>query len=384
MHAADQQLVDNYFDHGATSFPKPETVGLAMLGFVDGIGGTYGRAAYAQARDASRKVFEARERIARFFGCSDSSRVVFTLNATHALNIAIQGLAQEGKTIWTTPLEHNSVMRPLRGLVGKIGSRIRILPHGPDGRVVPEEIEDDPDACLVVVCHQSNVNGAIQPVAEIAARFGGAPILVDAAQSAGEVEIDLERDGLDLLALPGHKHMLGPTGTGALIVAGDAKVETLIPGGTGSLSEKEEHPAFLPDALESGTPNLAGIAGLGAACKFLDERGGAPTDEWAVEAIRRLREIDGVSVLAAEDPRWQGGLFSFNVDGLSPSQVAGALFADRGMAVRSGLHCAPAAHRTLGTFDGGGAVRVAFGRFHDRGAVDRVVDAVAAVASTRP
>lgn len=384
MHVADRQLVERYFDHGATSFPKPESVGLAMLGFLDGVGGTYGRSAYTQARDASRMIFDTRERLAELFGCKDSSRVVFTCNATHALNIVIQGLVREGGTVWTSPMEHNSVMRPLSLVSRRLGVQVKTLPHCADGSIDPEKIELDAAACLVVVNHQSNVNGVIQPLAMISKRTGSVPFLVDAAQSAGDLDIDMARDGIDLLAAPGHKHLLGPTGTGLLVVGDGIDVRPLMPGGTGSGSEETEQPVFMPDALEGGTPNIVGIWGLNAACKFIQERGTGPLGRFAVEALERLRSIDGISLFAAKDPISQGGLFSFNIEGLTSSAVAHSLFDRHGLAVRSGLHCAPAAHRTLGTFDGAGTVRVSFGRFHDDGCVDRIVGAIADVASTRP
>jgi cysteine desulfurase family protein len=379
MHAADPELVARYFDHGATSFPKPASVARAMARYVDGCGGTYGRAAYGQVQDATRMVFESRERLARVLGVADSSRVAFTLNATHALNLAIQGLARPNGVVLVSPLEHNSAMRPLFALGARFGLRTAVMPCGADGRVTPEAIDVPPGTCLAIVSHQSNVNGVIQPIAAIKARLGAVPLLVDAAQSAGELPLDAERDRLDLVAMSGHKHLLGPTGVGALYVRPGLALPALMPGGTGSRSDSLEQPEVMPDALESGTLNVAGLAGLGASLEFLHENGPGPGVRLAGRAAAELREIPGVRVLGAADPAHQGGLLSFTVDGTPPSELARALYARHGLAVRAGLCCAPSAHRMLGTSEVGGAVRVSFGRFHDDGAVDRIAAAVADV-----
>ncbi len=377
MHSADPLLVERYYDHGATSFPKPESVGLAMIAFIDGVGGTYGRSAYTQAQDASRLIFETRERLARLVGASDSSRVVFTLNATHALNIAIQSFARDGGKVLVSPLEHNAVMRPLEMMAGRTGLEIETLPHSPaDGLIDPARIEVGADVKLVVVCHQSNVNGVIQPIREIKDRIGGVPLLVDGAQSVGEVDVNVVRDGMDMLAMPCHKHLLGPTGVGALYVGAHVDLAPLMPGGTGSKSESLEHPMVMPDRLEGGTPNLAGIAGLNGALKFIEERGIEPRGSWVVEVASRLESAGGITVYRAANASAQGGLFSFAIDGLSSSEVAHGLYREAGIAVRSGLHCAPSAHRSLGTLEIGGTVRAGFGRFHDDSSVGRLVDAV--------
>jgi len=384
MHAADPELVARYFDHGATSFPKPAAVGRAMMEYLDGIGGTYGRAAYLQAQDASRIVFETRERLARRFGIPDSSRIVFTLNATHALNLAIQGISPEGGAVLVSPLEHNSVMRPLSTLARRRGLRVEVLPHDPrDGRILPERLALRGDERLAVVSHQSNVNGVIQPVSALRERLGAVPLLLDAAQSAGELDIDVSRDGADMLALSGHKHLMGPTGTGALYVREGIELEPLMPGGTGSRSESTRQPEAMPDRLEGGTPNLAGIAGLGAALTFMEERGPRPSGPMAVEALSRLASVPGVTTFGAADPAFQGGLFSFNIAGLAPSEAARRLFERHGLAVRAGLHCSPAAHETLGTLAAGGTVRCGFGWFHDEPSIDLLVGCISDVAGSR-
>jgi cysteine desulfurase/selenocysteine lyase len=375
--------VARYFDHGATSFPKPSVVARAMAAYLDGCGGTYGRAAYPRTHDATALVFDARERLARLLGAEDSSRVAFTLNATHALNIAIQGLVRPKGVVLVSPLEHNAVMRPLHLVCRRHGARIEVLPHRADGRVEPEHISAPAGACLAVIALQGNVNGVIQPVAAIRERLGGVPLLVDAAQGAGEVPIDVGADDLDLVAVTGHKALLGPTGTGALYVRPGIDLAPLIPGGTGSSSESMEQPTRMPDALEGGTLNVAGIVGLGAALEWLEGQPPARISGLAAATVTALSRIPGVQVHGALVPEDQGGLFSFEIEGQGPSSTVLELLRRHGIESRAGLQCAPFAHRHLGTFERGGAVRVAFGRFHDESAVELVSRAVADVAGRR-
>ncbi|MFO8074289.1 MAG: aminotransferase class V-fold PLP-dependent enzyme [Polyangia bacterium] len=383
MFDADPELTARYLDHGATSFPKPACVSRAMAEYIDGCGGTYGRAAYDQAARASRIVYSTRQRLARAIGAGDPSRLALTLNATHACNIAIQGLARPGGTVLVSALEHNSVMRPSSLMAARRGVRVEVMPAGPDGAVDPERLEPGPEVCLAVVSLVSNVNGARQPIEEIAGRLGKIPLLVDAAQAAGEVRLSVEEQGLDLVALSGHKGLLGPSGTGALWVRPGLELPTLLPGGTGSRSESIEQPTAMPDSLESGTPNLAGIAGLDAALEFGEQHGPGEAIGLAREAIERLGELPGVAIHAAADPERRTSLFSFEVEGMDPGRVAGRLFAEGRIAVRAGLHCSPSAHRWLGTFERGGTVRVGFGRFQTSRSVDLLVDAVSRIVKGR-
>lgn len=376
MHSAPKELAARYFDHGATSFPKPAAVARAMARYVDGIGGTYGRAAYGQAQDATRLVFDCRERLARAIGCTDSSRIAFTLNATHALNVAIQGLARPGGVALVSPLEHNAVARPLAALAARAGLRVEALPAGADGRVDPGAIRVPEGACLAVVAHESNVNGVVQPIAEIRARLGDVPLVVDAAQSAGEIPLDVDAAGADAVAISGHKHLLGPTGVGALFVRHGLALPPLVRGGTGSRSDSLEQPEVMPDALEAGTPNVAGIAGLSAALEFAEAHGPGSGRSLALRAIAEVEAIPGVRTLRAGRPEDQGGLFSFVVDGVPPSEIARRLWDRAALAVRAGLQCAPSAHAALGTLRGGGAVRISFGWFHGEESVETICSAI--------
>jgi len=384
MHSANLSLVSHYFDHGATSFPKPSRVALAVKEYIDTIGGTYGRSAYLQAHQASSIVFDAREKLAALLGASDSSRVVFTQNATWAINMAIQGMCAPGKVVLVSPLEHNSVMRPLNMMADRIGIKIKVMPHSlTDGLINPSEISCDDNVCLAVVNHVSNVNGVVQPVAEIKQRIGEVPILVDAAQSAGEIPLNVSGDALDMVALAGHKNLLGPTGTGALYVKDGLSISPLVPGGTGSRSESTTQPLTMPDALEGGTPNIAGIAGLNAALNFIEEVGLKDQSKLVAKVISNLETMNNLSIYKADDPGRQGNLFSFSVAGASSSDIAYELFSKHKIAVRAGLHCSPAAHKTLGTLDVGGTVRICLGHFHTEKDTDNLIAAIADVTGNK-
>ncbi len=208
MYRADPKLVKRYFDHGATSFPKPQVVGDAMSHFIDHVGGTYGRAAYSQAHAASVVVFEARSAIAELIGATDASRIVFTNNATGALNLAIQGMCRPGGVVLVSPLEHNSVMRPLSMMEKHRGIIVRTMPHWPEDTIDCSRLDRTVDVCLAVVNAQSNVNGVLQPIAEIKRALREIPLLLDASQALGETHISVAECGADLVAAPGHKHLL--------------------------------------------------------------------------------------------------------------------------------------------------------------------------------
>ncbi len=380
MYETDKQLVQRYFDHGATSFPKPREVGQAMVRYLNDVGGTYGRAAYGQVQEASRLVFDARSRMARLIGTVDPSRIVFTLNATAALNLAIQGLTRNGGKVLVSPMEHNSVMRPLSMMAKQRGVQIEVMPAGPDGRIDPEHLALDDTICLAVCILESNVNGVRQPVVEIKKKLGDIPLLVDGAQGAGAIPLDVTSSGIELIAFAGHKGLLGPTGVGALYVDRNLSLPPLTPGGTGSDSESTRHPTTMPDALEGGTPNIVGLAGLGASLAFVHTHGLFDPAPLALQAMKQLEHIPGMTVYGAKDPRHQGSLFSLTLEGHSPSDLADVLYKRHRIAVRAGLHCAPTAHRALGTFDKGGTVRIALGRFHDRESVSLLVQAVKDIA----
>lgn len=356
-----------YLDHAATSWPKPPAVRDAILQCLNEVTGNPGRSGHAGAVAAARVVLRAREAVAALLGAPDPSRVVFTKNATEALNLAIFGLLNPGDHVITTSVEHNSVMRPLRYLAGQ-GVDVTVLPCAPDGSLDPVLVTGAlrRSTRLVVTTHASNVLGTLLPIAEIGAiaRAAGVPYLVDAAQTAGAYPLQLAALPVDLLAFPGHKALLGPTGTGGLYIREGITLRPLLRGGTGSQSELEEQPDFLPDVYESGTLNVVGLAGLAAAAEYL-----AATGVVAVRAheqalldrfLRLARANPRIIMYGSGEPARQVGVVSLNLEGLLPSDTGLLLDRMYGIACRVGLHCAPAAHRTAGTYPGG-TVRFSFG-----------------------
>ncbi|MGD8596662.1 MAG: aminotransferase class V-fold PLP-dependent enzyme, partial [Anaerolineae bacterium] len=320
-----------YFDNAATSWPKPPGVSQAMVHFIEAVGANPGRAAHRQAVESGRIVYGAREAVCELFHAPDPLRLVFGKNVTEALNLALWGLLRSGDHVVTSSMEHNSMMRPLRALERE-GVEVTVVECSDQGVLDPAGVEAAirPDTKLVAVNHASNVTGTLLPVAEVGAlcRQRDLLLLVDAAQTGGAYPVDVQADQIDLLAFTGHKSLGGPMGTGGLIL-GDRVDETqlrpLIRGGTGSRSEYEVQPEFLPDMCESGTPNVVGLAGLQAGVRWVLERG--------VEAIRAhekaltrklldgLLAIPGVSVYGTLDPELQTATVSFNIEGLFPSDV---------------------------------------------------------------
>lgn len=379
-----------YLDNAATSWPKPPEVLAAMARFMTEVGANPGRSGHRLSVEAGRIVYAAREAVAQLFNAPDPLRVVFGLNATEGINLALRGLLRPGDHVVTSSMEHNSVMRPLRALERE-GVEVTVVPCSPEGTLDPQAVLAAlrPSTRLVVLNHASNVTGTILPVAEVGRalrKMNGPLLLVDAAQSGGAVPIDVQADGIDLLAFTGHKSLYGPTGTGGLIIGERVPLEEfrpLIRGGTGSRSEREEQPDFLPDMCESGTPNAVGLAGLKAGVRWVLERGVEAIRAHEVELSQRLsdglREIPGVTVYGPADARMRTAVVSFNIAGMEPSEVGMRLDEEYGIMCRVGLHCAPSAHRTIGTFPSG-TVRFALGAFNTREEVDAAIRAVARLA----
>ena len=381
-----------YLDNAATTFPKPDEVHDAMARFLRDTGASPGRSGHRLANAAERTRFDAREAVAELLNVSDPMRVVFTLNATEAINLVMRGMLAPGAHAVTTAMEHNSVMRPLRAMQRE-GVELSVVPCHKDGTMDIGQLEScvRPDTRLIVVNHASNVCGTVLPVGEIAAvaRQRGVPLLVDAAQTAGAWPIDITGDGIDLLAFSGHKGMLGPPGTGGLALSDGfdtARLAPLIRGGTGSASEHEEHPDVLPDKYEAGTPNGVGLAGLCAGVRFVLKRGVAAIREHerarAARLIGGLRSIRGVHLLGVDDTDRRTSTVSFVVDSLTPSEIAETLDERFGVLSRAGLQCAPQAHRTLGTFPTG-SVRLSPGWLTSQADVDAAVEAVRTITGER-
>jgi cysteine desulfurase family protein len=351
---------NGYFDCGATSFPKPPEVAREMARYLNEVGGPYGRSFYQRALEVSGVVEETRSLLADLLGAKSPERVVFTHNATHAVNIVLKGLSLQGKEVWISPLEHNAVARPLRRLKQDGQIKVRFLPAAADGRVEPERLVFSQHTGLIVVNHQSNVNGVIQPIREIKERAGRIPVLVDAAQSLGHQPIDAGAWGIDFVAFTGHKGLLGPTGTGGLYLGG-RHLQPLIEGGTGSRSESSAMPGFLPDKFEAGTPNIAGIFGLKAA--LMHRPVPVHTREDFLHIIQAVRQLPGLNVQAADREDHQGELFSITSGTMDCSTLGMRLYDEYGIETRLGLHCAPLAHHHLGTFPTG-TVRISPSVYH--------------------
>jgi cysteine desulfurase family protein len=361
------QLLNNhqnngYFDNAATSFPKPKAVGDEILRYLNDIGGPYGRSFYGRALEVSGIVEDTRFLLAKKFGAS-ADNIVFTPNATYAINTVLKGLRLGNKEILISPLEHNAVMRPLKALEMRHGVIIKQLPAFDDGYVNVDKIKDllTGKTALVIINHQSNVNGVVQSVAEIKKAIEDIPILVDAAQSAGHVDLNMDRDNLDFVAFTGHKGLLGPTGTGGLFVKQHELLKPLVEGGTGSKSESFEIPEFMPDKFEAGTHNIAGIFGLFGAlsanveCNYSREE--------FCQMVNEIKKIKEYSVICAEYHNRQGGLFSIKTERADCSTLGRSLYDNYDIQTRVGLHCSPLAHKFLKTYPCG-TLRIAPSVFH--------------------
>ncbi len=376
-----------YLDNAATTFPKPEEVYQAVEHALREIGVGPGRGSHRRGIAAARLVFEAREAVAALFGVKDAARVIFTHSATEALNLAVTGFLSPGDHVVSTTMEHNSLVRPLR-LAEQGGVKVTWV--GGDGTGLVESgriraaIRDD--TRLVAITHCSNVTGAVQPIGEIGAvtRKMGVALLVDAAQSAGSIPIDVNDLGIDLLAAPGHKGLFGPQGTGVLCIAEGVKLRPLLVGGTGGFSASSEQPEALPERFESGTPNTPGIAGLKAGVEFVLKKSVAAVRKKEKELVTQLCEglaaVPGVAVYAPRNEEDRGAAVSFTVAGRDPAEIGFRLDSEHDIAVRVGLHCAPAAHRTIGTFPGG-TVRVSPGYFNSGQDIEEFLRALRSIVS---
>jgi cysteine desulfurase family protein len=378
-----------YLDNAATSFPKPGVVPEAMARFLIDDAGSPGRSGHALSIRAGWVVHEARERVATRFGLDDPLAVAFTKNATEALNLGIQGVLRPGDHVITSTMEHNSVHRPLRFLEGQ-GVAVTRLTCGADGLLDPDDVAQaiTPRTRLVVLAHASNVTGGICPISEVGRITAEREVLllVDAAQTAGVLPLDMTAMHLDLVAFTGHKSLLGPTGTGGLCLGPRARdrVRPLLHGGTGSASDSDVQPGFLPDALEAGTLNTVGLSGLAAALAFIETRGldaiRAHEQALVTRLLDGLAEIPGVTVPGPRDPTQRTAVVSFNLEGWSCAEVAQALEDRAGICCRAGLHCAPLAHRQLGTFPHG-MVRLSPGAFTTDDEIDTALGVIAELAS---
>jgi cysteine desulfurase family protein len=375
-----------YLDNAATSFPKPEGVYAALDKFARTTLANPGRAGHKMALAAEHALDDGRHRLNRFFNGRTPDRWVFTLNGTDALNMAFKGVLNDGDHVVTTDLEHNSVSRPLVALAE--AGRITLTRVAADkgGTVSAAAIEAalTPKTRLVAVTHASNVLGTVQPIAEIGklVRARDALFLVDAAQTAGVIPIDVQAACIDLLAFPGHKSLLGPTGTGALYVGPRANLRPWREGGTGGDSSTPTQPKEFPYYLEGGTPNVLGVAGMVAGLDFVEERGLDSIRHHEVQLCDRLRaalaEMPGFEVFGHTDPARRVGTLSFRCEIMPATDLGAILDQSFDVAVRPGLHCAPYVHKALGSYPDG-LVRVSTGPFNTVADIDRLVAALSEV-----
>jgi len=375
-----------YMDNAATSFPKPLAVQQAMAHFATEIGASPGRGAYAEAREAGRLMHLCRQRINTLIHGEDPNHVIFTLNTTDGLNLAIRGIVHFARHanprvkphVITTWMDHNSILRPFNALAQwEEIEQSRIECDPATGLVDPQDIARAirPETCLIAVVHGSNVTGTLQPVAEIGriAREHDIPYLVDAAQTVGHVPLNVQHDCIDLLAFPGHKGLLGPLGTGALYIRPgiEKRMHTTREGGTGSLSEHDTQPPFMPDRFEPGSHNAIGIIGLSEGVQWILDKGVDSLWRHERSLISTMLEslddemgLPGLSLLGPRGVKHRCGVFAVRIDGFDhPQSLSDVLENEYGILTRSGIHCAPLAHQTIGTAALQGATRFSFGPF---------------------
>ena len=383
-------------DNAATSFPKPPAVTDAMVQFANDLGASPGRGSYAESREASALLARCRQRISRLIGGHDPDHVIFTLNCSDALNMAIRGivLATTGpRHLITTELDHNSVLRPFNELSRDPSitqTRLRCDPI--TGLVDPKDLRRAirPETCLIAIAHASNVTGTLQRLDALGviAREHGVPLLVDAAQSLGHVPIDVQAMNIDLLAAPGHKGLLGPLGTGFLYIRPgiERQMVTCREGGTGSISEQDTQPIFMPDRFEPGSHNTIGLVGLSEGVAWLLQRGMDDVhryDQMLMQAFLEAlhaAETPGLHLYGPPTAADRVSVFSIRIDGFDePQALSDVLERDFGVLTRSGLHCAPGAHGAIGTLALGGTTRLSFGPFTTVEDVRYAAEAIAKV-----
>lgn len=376
-----------YMDNAATTYPKPESVYAAIDNFNRNIGANPGRGSNQQTLQAGSILMDSRETLATLFNVKDSSRIAFTSNVTEAINIALYGILKPGDHVITSSMEHNAVARPLF-MLEKQGIEWSRVKCAADGSLDPQEVEKAirPNTRMIVMLHASNLIGTIIPLAEVGkiAHDNEILFMVDSAQTAGVLDINAELQNIDILCFTGHKGLLGPQGTGGIYVRPELDILPLKQGGTGSLSEFLEHPAFMPDLLESGTLNTPGICGLRAGVNFIQKTG--------LETIRSherkltemmldgFREIKGLKIYGPLDSGKQTAVIAINIEDMDCGDLSLSLDYEYGIITRSGLHCAPLAHETIGTMERG-LCRLSPGFFTTEEEIEQVIKAVYEIAS---
>lgn len=380
-----------YLDNAATSYPKPEEVYAAVDRQQRQVGAAVGRGAYRSSLESTAMVERCRRKVAELLGAEGPARIVFTFGATDSLNLALHGLLGPGDHVVTSVIEHNSVLRPLRALQDQFGVEVSHVPADRAGQIDPVEVRRAlrPETKLIAILHASNVTGGIEPIEQVGeiARDRRILFLVDAAQTAGHVPIDLRSFPVDLLACAGHKGLLGPLGTGLLYIRPgvESRLRSLRQGGTGTQSELDRQPDSLPDKYESGNHNAPGLAGLEAGVSWLLERGVARVEQNERELHGRLREglsrIEGIRLHGPESGDRCVGVVSVTIDGYDPQDAAAILDQNFEIETRAGLHCAPGMHRAIGTLAAGGTLRLSTGPFTTAAQIDAACMALREIAN---
>lgn len=371
-----------YLDNGATSFPKPAGMLRVMEECMRDYCGNPGRSGHSMSMKTGEEIYKARRELGKLFHIQDCSRIVFTSNTTEALNLGIKGVLESGDHVITTAMEHNSVIRPLTALEGS-GVETTIVRCAEDGTLDLERLKGEirENTKLIVCTHSSNVTGTIMPIKEIGAlaKQRNLLLLVDAAQSAGILPIDVNEINIDLLALPGHKGLLGPMGTGMLYIREGVKIKPLKEGGTGTNSKEIMQPAEFPESYEAGTVNAPGIIGLGYSSKYISKLGveniRAYEEELTTILDEALRNMRAVMVYGPWDSRKKTGIVTFNLRNYGCEEVCDRLNTEYGIASRGGYHCAALAHKTIGTYDTG-AIRLSVGPFNTRRDIMLAIEAI--------
>lgn len=371
-----------YLDNAATTFPKPEVVYESVMNCMKNYGANPGRAGHKLALSAGRIIYDTRENLCRLFNIDNPMNIIFTYNATDALNLGIKGILKKGDHVITTSMEHNSIIRPIKSLE-EIEIENTIVECNEYGELDPNDIKKaiKSNTKLIVTTHASNVCGTLLDIEAIGkiSREMGILYLLDAAQTAGVYNIDVKKMNIDMIALPGHKGLLGPQGTGILYVREGIDLMHLREGGTGSKSEELTQPDIIPDRYESGTPNTPGIAGLGQGVKFILKEGidkiRKHEEELTQYFIDGLKEMPMIKVYGPKDSKKQASVVSINIGDEDSSEISYILDSVFDIATRSGLHCAPLAHKTIGTFEQG-TVRFSIGYFNTKKDIDKTLEAL--------
>lgn len=371
-----------YFDNATTSYPKPQALRRVLSSFYDHPIGSYGRSPDAATMAATMQVEQLRDRLAAWLGVHDADHVILCENATFGINAILQGFAplrQKGAWVWISPMEHNAVMRPLTTLCRRYGLHCEVMPHHADGRVdvlrlQAMSVSESP--ALAIVNMESNVNGVMQPVAEIAAamRWWGVPLLCDATQCAGSVPLHMDEWGVDFAAFTGHKGLLGPSGTGGYYMRRPQDIEPLTLGGNGTHSESLMAVNVMPDRFLAGTPNLLGLTAWAAAMEEIPPYAIAP-ETWC-DTLDEVAALPGIRLHRALESENQGYLFSLTHSSLSPSELAFRLHHRFSVITRTGLHCAPMAHKTLNTLQSGGTLRISVSPYQTATDLDYLLNAL--------